>query len=101
MRANLTLFVILVRLVAIEMLLIRLLNRRQVVRRREMRKVENVADLSMADRKTIAEREEVLNGEDEFGARAFEDVTDLENDDFIYAYCCLAAVLSFSSFISH
>lgn len=85
-RANLALFVVLAGLVALGMLLIRVLNRRQAVRRREMGKAENVADLSMADRKTIAEREEVLNGGDEIGARAFEDVTDLENEDFIYVY---------------
>ena len=86
-RANLALFVVLAGLVALGMLLIRVLNRRQAARRRALGKADRIVDLSMADKKAIGEREGGLEGEDEeVGARAFEDVTDLQNEDFIYVY---------------
>lgn len=85
-RANLALFVVLAVLVALGTLLIRVLNRRQAAKRRAMGKAENIVDLSMADRKAM-ENQEVEGPEREaIGEKAFEDVTDLKNEDFIYVY---------------
>lgn len=86
-RANLALFVVRAGLVALGAVLIKVLNRRQAARRRALGKAERIADLNMADKKAVGEGEEGMEGEDEaVGARAFEDVTDLQNEDFIYVY---------------
>lgn len=83
-RANLALFVALAVLFGLGAVLIRVLNRRQAARRRAMGKAERIADWSMAGRKAMEAQAE---GEGEgVGERAFEDLTDLENEDFIYVY---------------
>lgn len=76
-------------LIVIGMLWIKILNRRQAARRRELGKSEVIRDLSMMDRKKDGSEydEEGLNMADEnVGDKAFEDVTDLQNEDFIYVY---------------
>jgi MFS family permease len=87
-RASLILFVLLAVLNAAGILLIKMLNRKQAAKRKALGKAENIKDLSMAGTKAIqGNQEEVLNQVDEnVGTKAFEDVTDLQNEDFIYVY---------------
>ncbi|PTB78886.1 MFS general substrate transporter [Trichoderma longibrachiatum ATCC 18648] len=89
LRSNLALFVVLAILIVAGMLWIKVLNRRQAARRRALGKAEVIRDLSMMDRKKGESEydEEVLNmGDENVGDKAFEDVTDLQNEDFIYVY---------------
>ncbi|KAL2106410.1 hypothetical protein VUR80DRAFT_6766 [Thermomyces stellatus] len=86
LRANLALFVALAVLVGLGAVLIRVLNRRQAARRRAVGKAENIVDLSMADRKAMENRGAEAAEVEGVGEKAFEDVTDLENEDFIYVY---------------
>ncbi|SPN96635.1 related to permease of the major facilitator superfamily [Cephalotrichum gorgonifer] len=86
-RANLALFVVLAALIASGMLLIKMLNRSQAAKRKAMGKTENLKDLSMADKKTMENHDQALNqGDEDVGDKAFEDITDRENEDFIYVY---------------
>lgn len=85
--ANLALFVILIVLIAVGMLLIKILNRRHAAMRKALGKVEHPQDLSMADQKNLSDSDGVLNqGEAGVGENAFDDVTDVKNEDFIYVY---------------
>ncbi|TFA98877.1 hypothetical protein CCMA1212_009311 [Trichoderma ghanense] len=89
LRSNLALFVVLAILIVAGMLWIKVLNKRQAARRRALGKAEVIRDLSMMDRKKGDSQydEEVLNrGDENVGDKAFEDVTDLQNEDFIYVY---------------
>lgn len=80
--ANLALFAALAVLIAVGMLWIRILNGRQANKRRAMGKAEHIQDASMADRKKVGMQEE----QEGLGEKAFDDVTDLKNEDFIYVY---------------
>lgn len=83
---NLILFVVLAVLIVAGMLLTRVLNARQAAKRKALGKSEQIKDLSMAKRNKV-DGEEVLNqAEDNVGDKAFEDVTDFKNEDFIYVY---------------
>ncbi|EFY88872.1 hypothetical protein J3458_016492 [Metarhizium acridum] len=87
LRTNLALFVVLAVLIILGMVLIRILNARQAAKRREVGKSENIKDLSM--QKGAGQDNEVLNHVEEsetVGDRAFDDVTDMKNEDFIYVY---------------
>ncbi|KAK9439789.1 allantoate permease [Metarhizium brunneum] len=87
LRTNLALFVVLAILIVLGMVLIRILNARQAAKRRELGKSENVKDLSM--QKGAGQDSEVLNHVEEsetVGDKAFDDVTDMKNEDFIYVY---------------
>ncbi|KAH8173600.1 major facilitator superfamily protein [Sarocladium implicatum] len=87
--ANLALFVALAVLICVGMLWIKILNARQAARRKALGKPEHIQDMSMADRKKLGQQENsVLNDLDheEVGDKAFDDVTDLKNEDFIYVY---------------
>jgi hypothetical protein len=87
LRSNLALFIGLALMIIVGMILIRLLNRRQAARRRALGKSEHIVDMSMMDNKQADAGENVLNqGQELIGERAFEDVTDLKNEDFIYVY---------------
>ncbi|KAL1876344.1 hypothetical protein VTK73DRAFT_9587 [Phialemonium thermophilum] len=87
LKANLALFVALAVLVALGMVVIRFLNQKQAAKRRSLGKAENIQDLSMMDNKTAEAAEGVLNRlEGNVGEKAFEDVTDMKNEDFIYVY---------------
>ncbi|POR39778.1 Putative transporter [Tolypocladium paradoxum] len=88
LKANLSLFVILAVLVGLGMGLIFLLNRRQAAKRRALGKSEQVQDLSMVGRKEAHEGD-ALNHLDDMGTvgeKAFDDITDNRNEDFIYVY---------------
>ena len=87
LKVNLALFVVLAVLVGAGMLLIRILNARQAAKRKALGKAEHIKDLSMAGHKRANEDQGVLNeGEEHVGEKAFEDVTDMKNEDFIYVY---------------
>ncbi|KAJ2969406.1 hypothetical protein NQ176_g8679 [Zarea fungicola] len=87
LRVNLALFVVLAVLVILGMLLIRILNMRHAKMRVAMNKAEHLKDMSMAGHGTSQSDNEILNQmEDNVGEHAFEDVTDLKNEDFIYVY---------------
>ncbi|UKZ72505.1 hypothetical protein TrVFT333_000135 [Trichoderma virens FT-333] len=89
LRSNLALFVVLAVLIVAGMLWIKVLNTRQAARRRALGKSEVIRDLSMMDRKggdNEYEEEGMNIADDNVGDKAFEDVTDLQNEDFIYVY---------------
>ena len=87
LKTNLALFVVLAVLTLAGMLLIRILNQKQAAKRRALGKSEHITDLSMADKNTAEHEDNVLNVADEHvGDKAFEDVTDMRNEDFIYVY---------------
>lgn len=86
-RVNLALFVALAALVVLGMLLIRALNMRQAAKRKALGKSEKVRDLSMVGHGKSSDTDEAINeGQDASGENAFDDVTDLRNEDFIYVY---------------
>jgi predicted MFS family arabinose efflux permease len=87
--ANLALFVALAVIICLGMLWIKILNARQAAKRKAMGKPEHIKDISMADRKEWAEQSEGVLADQEdaaVGSKGFEDVTDLQNEDFIYVY---------------
>lgn len=87
LRSNLALFVVLAGLIVVGMGIIWMLNRRQAAKRRALGKSEQIQDLSMVGRKEADQDGDVLNRLDEtVGDKAFDDVTDLKNEDFIYVY---------------
>jgi hypothetical protein len=65
---------------------VKLLNRKHAATRESMGKAANIVDLSMETSKQVdAEEAEhvVASG---VGDKAFDDVTDIKNEDFIYVY---------------
>ena len=86
LRSNLALFVAIVALVILGVLWIRVLNRKHAATRESMDKAANIADLSMVgNRETDAEEAENVQASG-IGDKAFDDVTDIKNEDFIYVY---------------
>lgn len=84
---NLVLFVVLAALIVAGMLLIRVLNMRQAKKRVALHKSEHITDTSMMGHGKIQDQDEVLNQTaDNLGEHAFEDVTDLKNEDFVFVY---------------
>lgn len=87
LRVNLALFIVLAALIVAGMLLIRILNLRQAKRRVALNKSEHITDRSMMGHSKNDDPDEVLNQtEDNIGEHAFEDITDLKNEDFVYVY---------------
>jgi hypothetical protein len=85
--ANLILFIILAVLFSLGMLLIKILNKRQARKRVALGKPEHIVDLSMADNREMEHDDDVLNQSGEnVGSKGFDDVTDMNNEDFIYVY---------------
>ncbi|KAK3654704.1 hypothetical protein LTR56_003977 [Elasticomyces elasticus] len=65
------------------------LNRRHAAERVRMGKSAQVVDLSMESNKTLAKHDNAVNDGKTAGTvgdKAFDDVTDLRNEDFIYVY---------------
>ncbi|KAJ4358862.1 hypothetical protein N0V95_002715 [Ascochyta clinopodiicola] len=86
LRFNLALFVAIVVLIVLAVVWIKVLNRKHAMTRESMGKAADLVDLSM-------ERTRRGDGEDEedvqtggVGNKAFDDVTDIKNEDFIYVY---------------
>lgn len=87
LRVNLSLFVVLAALILLGMLLIRVLNMAQAKKRVALQKSEHITDMSMVGHGKGDSQDEAINAaEGNVGEHAFEDVTDLKNEDFIYVY---------------
>ncbi|TKA30296.1 hypothetical protein B0A54_15374 [Friedmanniomyces endolithicus] len=114
LRSNLALFCVIIVLVGLGVAWIRVLNRyvrnsfrlrlvlrvqladlpthqhrRHAAQRISLGKAGKVIDLSMENNKTLAKEGEAVNGNQRVGGigdKAFDDVTDLRNEDFIYVY---------------
>lgn len=86
--SNLILFILIVVLVAMGAAWIFLLNKRHAAMRERMGKSARVVDLSMESSRALKVNDEVVNDTagTGVGERAFDDVTDLENEDFIFVY---------------
>lgn len=85
--ANLVLFVLIMILVVIGAFYIKFLNVKHANMREAMGKSRDIVDLSMETSKDAKDAGEALN-EDQggVGEKAFDDMTDLKNEDFIYLY---------------
>ncbi|ORY10192.1 major facilitator superfamily domain-containing protein [Clohesyomyces aquaticus] len=87
LRANLALFVAIVVLVTLAMAWIKVLNRRHAATRVQIGKAAKVVDLSMETTEQMQDAMETVNTvEGGVGDKAFDDQTDLKNEDFIYLY---------------
>ncbi|KAL9085261.1 MAG: hypothetical protein Q9165_007695 [Trypethelium subeluteriae] len=85
--ANLALFIVLVALVCVGVFLVRMLNMKHARTRAEMGKAEKVLDLSMVGQKEVRDQGQVLNESEALvGDKAFDDITDLKNEGFIYIF---------------
>lgn len=80
--SNLVLFVAIIVFVGIGAAWVRFLNAKHATARERMGKSATIIDYSMASSKVLAKHEEETN----VGDKAFDDVTDLLNEDFIYVY---------------
>lgn len=87
LRANLALFIAIAVIVCLAAAWINILNRKHAAKRVELGKSAKVVDTSMASDKDMRDGEETADGNDGgVGDKAFDDITDLENEDFIYVY---------------
>ncbi|KAI4692535.1 hypothetical protein J4E81_006950 [Alternaria sp. BMP 2799] len=86
LRANLALFIAIVVLILLAMSWIKLLNRKHAATRESMGKSAIVVDTSMGSARE-GDAEEAENAQASgVGDKAFDDVTDIKNEDFIYVY---------------
>ena len=89
MSANLALFVAIIVLVGLGAAYIRILNGKHAAARERMGKSAQVVDLSMEKNRALSAHGEAVNdgvAAGGVGDKAFDDVTDLKNEDFIYVY---------------
>jgi len=79
------LFIVLIILVILTTLYLMFLNKKHAARRQELGKPAIIIDRSMMNDR---EREvsDQAGGSYETGDRAFDDMTDLKNEDFIFVY---------------
>ncbi|KAK7183002.1 hypothetical protein DPSP01_006049 [Paraphaeosphaeria sporulosa] len=86
LRANLALFVAIIVFVVLAMVWITILNRKHAAERERLGKSAKVVDLSM-ETSDHPEGEEAVNAsQGGVGDKAFDDITDIKNEDFIYLY---------------
>ncbi|KAH7117547.1 major facilitator superfamily domain-containing protein [Dendryphion nanum] len=86
LRSNLALFVAIIVLVILGVLWIGVMNRKHASVRESMGKSANIVDLSM-ETGAQSDPEEAENAQATgVGDKAFDDVTDMKNEDFIYVY---------------
>ncbi|KAH7558678.1 major facilitator superfamily domain-containing protein [Bipolaris maydis] len=85
LRVCLALFILIIVLILAAMLWIKLLNRKHAATRESMGKSAVVVDTSMGNA-VEGSAEEAENEASGVGDKAFDDVTDLKNEDFIYIY---------------
>ncbi|KAL6704877.1 hypothetical protein ACN47E_007560 [Coniothyrium glycines] len=86
LRANLALFVAIIFFVVLAVCWIKILNRKHAARRESMGKSAVVIDTSMGTSNSV-DAEEVENMQASgVGDKAFDDETDIKNEDFIYVY---------------
>jgi hypothetical protein len=86
LQVNLALFIFIVVLVLVAVLWIKLLNRKHAATRESMGKAVNIVDLSMEKGRDVGAEEAENVGATGVGDKAFDDVTDIKNEDFIYVY---------------
>jgi hypothetical protein len=86
LRANLALFVAIIVLVLLAMFWIKLLNRKHATTRESMGKAAMIVDLSMENSHERDSEKAENVGVIGIGEKAFDDVTDIKNEDFIYVY---------------
>lgn len=86
LHANLALFIAIIVMVVGAMLYIKFLNRKHANMREAMGKSKEIVDLSMEKGKESDSEAAENIGEEGQGDKAFDDVTDLKNEDFIYVY---------------
>ncbi len=87
--ANLAMFVAIIVIVGIGAAWIRVLNGRHAAERVRLGKSAQVVDLSMESKRRLSAQDEAVNDSQIAGGvgdKAFEDCTDLKNEDFIYVY---------------
>ena len=87
--ADLALFVAIIVFVGMGAAWIRILNRKHAQERERLGKSATVVDLSMEDKKVLAAHDEAVNDAAMAGGvgdKAFDDITDLKNEDFVYLY---------------
>ncbi|KAL1598614.1 hypothetical protein SLS60_007754 [Paraconiothyrium brasiliense] len=86
LRANLGLFVAIIVFVVLAMLWITILNRKHAAERERLGKSAKVVDLSMETSAQLGGEEAVSASQGGVGDKAFDDITDIKNEDFIYLY---------------
>jgi hypothetical protein len=86
LRANLALFIAIIVFVVLGMLWITVLNRKHAAERERLGKSANIVDLSMEKGREVDAEEAEHERATGIGDKAFDDVTDLKNEDFIYLY---------------
>lgn len=89
LRSNLALFIAIIVLNGVGAFWIRVLNKKHAVTREGMGKPADVVDLSMENKKGFAVNDDPTEDGGPTGGvgdKAFDDVTDLLNEDFIYVY---------------
>lgn len=89
LRSNLALFIVIIVLVAIGALYVRVLNKMHAKSREQLGKSATIVDLSMAHSRKLADQGDAVNDSNAAGGvgdKAFDDVTDLHNEDFVYVY---------------
>lgn len=82
-------FVVIIVLIALGVAWVHVLNKKHAADRERVGKSAKVVDLSMESRKALEQHEEAVNDSQlagGVGEKAFDDVTDLKNEDFIYVY---------------
>ena len=87
--ANLALFVAIIVIVGMAAAWIKVLNRKHAAERVRLGKSATVVDLSMENKRNLSIHDEAVNDGQMAGGvgdKAFEDCTDLKNEDFIYVY---------------
>ena len=86
LRANLALFIAIIVLIFIAMFWIKLLNREHAATREIMGKAAILIDTSMSAGKEADTEGVETAGVSGVGDKAFDDLTDIKNEDFIYIY---------------
>jgi uncharacterized membrane protein len=92
LRSNLALFVVIIVIVAVTTVYLAFLNRRHAKRRVELGKSAVVYDNSLdsveeiESRRQAAGSTDAADGQADHGDKAFQNMTDLENEDFVFVY---------------
>ncbi|KAJ4360172.1 uncharacterized protein N0V89_000732 [Didymosphaeria variabile] len=86
LRANLGLFIAIIVFVVLAVVWITMLNRKHAAERERLGKSAKVIDLSMETSEQLEGEEAVSASQGGVGDKAFDDITDIKNEDFIYLY---------------
>lgn len=87
--ANLIIFCVMLLIIAVGAAYIRFMNRKHAARRVAMGKPAKIIDLSMESSKQLGQHDEAANDAQQAGGvgdHAFSDMTDLQNEDFVFVY---------------